>query len=489
MAILKSFRSILNGLFKKQKNPACFAPFNNMTIEKSGKVTVCCYNRSLVLGKYPDESLNNIWFGNTRKLLIEQFLIDRAPSSCYHCLTNCLSTDSPESKIFCSRAWNLSRFSDYPVQIEFILDNICNLDCIMCSQFCSTSSTNEVALDVEKVDYDHRFLKELEPFLKSGNFFVFSGGEPFLIPVYKEIWKYIHKENPKAKIYVQTNGTILTEEIKHIIETYKMEISVSIDSVEKNTYEQIRRNASFEKTFHNLEYFLNYAETYKKTITLRITPSKINAYEIPEVLTYCNSKNMLLGLGIIESPCYLAIWSLPSSELEIIINNYRFIYIDDKTDNPVIRRNNIIFSSYVNLVNKYYDKKKYNEQNKEIILSNMIKAREDIEKNFITNLSHNIQEIDCSTDLKKKFLDDVDVFINENYKKYSGLFDDNRLFYSYFFSFNETTDLRPFLFNGLNITDAIVAERMKELAYLFSTNTFDRITNVKNYDCKTCAET
>ncbi|HOY38751.1 MAG TPA: hypothetical protein PLK75_05570, partial [Bacteroidales bacterium] len=105
------------------------------------------------------------------------------------------------------------------------------------------------------------------------------------------------------------------------------------------------------------------------------------------------------------------------------------------------------------------------------------------------NLSHNIQEIDCSTDLKKKFLDDVDVFINENYKKYSGLFDDNRLFYSYFFSFNETTDLRPFLFNGLNITDAIVAERMKELAYLFSTNTFDRITNVKNYDCKTCAET
>ena len=482
MFILKEFRTIFNKLIKKHISPSCFAPFNNMTIEKNGKVTVCCYNMSLVLGKYPDETLNNIWFGEKRKLLTEHFLNDIVPSSCYHCLTNCLSDDSPESKIFSSKAWKLSNFTYYPSQIEFILDNACNLDCIMCSQFSSTSSTRDVLFEIEKANYDHKFIHELYPFLKKGKFFVFSGGEPFLIPVYKEIWEYIHKENPKAKIYIQTNGTILTEEIKHRIETYKMEISVSIDSVEKETYEQIRRKANYEKTFNNLEYFLKYAEKYNKTITLRITPSKINAYEIPGVLKYCNSRNMHFGLGIMERPCYLAIWSLPSSELEKIINVYNDPGIEVNSKNPIIKRNYLIYSSYVNLVREYYNKKKFNEQNKGIIVSNIIKQCEDISKNFILNLTNRVQKSHCSTDLKRQFLDDVKIFINESFQKYSILFDDERLFYSYFFNLTEEIDLTPFLVNGLNIPEDIVAEKMKELAYLFSTNTFDRITDVKKYE-------
>src|SRR5688572_3089083 len=45
------------------KKKLCYAPYKSMYFGHEGKVGVCCYNRSQVLGTYPDNSIKEMWFG------------------------------------------------------------------------------------------------------------------------------------------------------------------------------------------------------------------------------------------------------------------------------------------------------------------------------------------------------------------------------------------------------------------------------------------
>jgi len=46
------------------KRVICYAPFKSLNFEQNGNITVCCYNRTHVLGKYPESSILEIWNGN-----------------------------------------------------------------------------------------------------------------------------------------------------------------------------------------------------------------------------------------------------------------------------------------------------------------------------------------------------------------------------------------------------------------------------------------
>src|SRR5580700_8203448 len=41
----------------------CYVPFNSLTFSFQGKVYACTYNREIVLGNYPENSLTEIWNG------------------------------------------------------------------------------------------------------------------------------------------------------------------------------------------------------------------------------------------------------------------------------------------------------------------------------------------------------------------------------------------------------------------------------------------
>ncbi len=45
------------------KNIVCHAPLVNLNFEQTGEVRACCYNFKHVLGKWPDQSLREIWTG------------------------------------------------------------------------------------------------------------------------------------------------------------------------------------------------------------------------------------------------------------------------------------------------------------------------------------------------------------------------------------------------------------------------------------------
>ena len=63
----------------------------------------------------------------------------------------------------------------------------------------------------------------------------FLGGEPFLVSVYRRIWQVIGRVNPKTKVCILTNATILDDGIKTLLEGMNCWIHVSIDSFHKQT--------------------------------------------------------------------------------------------------------------------------------------------------------------------------------------------------------------------------------------------------------------
>jgi MoaA/NifB/PqqE/SkfB family radical SAM enzyme len=124
--------------------------------------------------------------------------------------------------------------------------------------------------------YDDAFveqLKEFIPHLKEAKFF---GGEPFLIHSYFQIWDVMMELNPAISIFVITNGTVLTEKVKELLHKGNFEMAVSIDSIRKERYEYIRKNANYESVMQNLDYFNDYIKSKGKTMSLSFTTQREN---------------------------------------------------------------------------------------------------------------------------------------------------------------------------------------------------------------------
>ncbi len=472
-----------NNTRKQGVNPRCYAPFNNLLIDQQGNFKICCHNNTYILGKYPEQSIDEIWFGNKRRTITQEFLDQKIPESCKHCIEKGINENSPDSKIHYSRENKVPTFNNYPHQIEFLLSNKCNLDCIMCANNISSSSSNvQPKPSLKNIIFDEQFIEQLKPYLKKVKYSVFSGGEPFLIPIYEKIWEFIYKNNPKSGIYIQTNASVLNEQIKKKVEKYKMDIGVSIDSVNKESYEKIRRNAKFEKTFENLDFFIKHTESLNKKLTLMTTPMTINALEIPEIVTFCNSREINFSLSILEWPTNLAIWSLSSIEINKIIEKYIKFEIPSNETNPVVLKNDESFYYFKELVEEYANQKKYFEKNQFTIEKNILELCKKNASNFHDDMKDTIEKMNISSDLKKKTLERSELLINKFSELFSAKFSNPYFFYAFFIKTPKLVFIEHLLKFDDQILEKILHEKLNELAYLLQTKSYNRIIDFESYE-------
>jgi MoaA/NifB/PqqE/SkfB family radical SAM enzyme len=122
-----------NHLRKKYLRYAfCHAPENTLRFSVSGQVHICCRNRYFIAGKYPENTIEEIWNGKA----IEDF---RKKMKNYDLSYGCQ---------FCEQHFKVNNFDfvkslDYDAfqhnkkktlrKLELELSNTCNLQCIMCS--------------------------------------------------------------------------------------------------------------------------------------------------------------------------------------------------------------------------------------------------------------------------------------------------------------------------------------------------------------------
>jgi len=270
-----------------------------MNFDIYGNVRACCMNTLYPLGKYPNQTLKDIWFGKNAQMLREKISVGNFNYGCQGCLKQ-IKNNNAENALFKNYEMYKEKVNFLPVNLEFEIYNTCNYECIMCGgEWSSSIRKNREKKKQLKFIYDDKFLNEISFFIPYLQSVKFLGGEPFLISFYYKIWELLKIYNKSCKIHITTNGSILNNKIKEIINNFEnIKITFSLDSLNSKTYSTIRVNGNFEKVYSNFNYLLN----SKKIGGISYCPLIQNIYELPNIIKLCEDNDINLSVNNVYEP-------------------------------------------------------------------------------------------------------------------------------------------------------------------------------------------
>ncbi|MFH1462059.1 MAG: radical SAM protein [bacterium] len=211
----------------------------------------------------------------------------------------------------------------------------CNLKCSMCGgnprQMLFSKKTGCMSLKNLK-NILNRFL-EFSPNLKKVNFR--GTGEPLINPKLPEMISYT--KTKRLLTGITTNGSLLSlEKSKELLNADLDYLTLSIESLDKETYEKIRLGASLDNVKKNIEIFIKQKNAHKSKckIGFNIVLQNDNVKQIPKIINYAAK------IGI-DTICLL--------NLE---NDYR------KEHNTIIENGKIYGMSYKELLDEFKSWKK-----------------------------------------------------------------------------------------------------------------------------------
>lgn len=329
----------------------CHAPSRSIYFGFEGKVVPCCFNREFVYGKYPEISIKEMIKGENRKLLQNHLSIQDFSHGCEHCLKmiNTGNYEGVEARLY--DGLNKPK-GGLPSEMIFELDNTCNLECVMCEgRFSSSILKNREGKDYTQGPYGASFVEQLIPYLEKLEVAKFLGGEPFLIKQYYDIWEVILKVNPKCIINLQTNGTVYNEKIENLLKRGHFQIGISLDSLDKKLFEEIRKPAVFENVVNNIDKFIKYTRKAGCFTNISVCPMRSNAEEIPQIVEFCNSKKVFIYFNTVYTENFsLMDWN--SSELEKIYKLYKNKHFPGRS--YLVRRNTASLRSLTTQIGEWY---------------------------------------------------------------------------------------------------------------------------------------
>jgi MoaA/NifB/PqqE/SkfB family radical SAM enzyme len=319
---------------------ACPAASINLHFSQLGVVTACCFNRRQVLGIYPQDSVEEIWRGKPIQELRDALARHDLSMGCEKCQQQIEARDFGGSHaVYYSKYATVTGVkrkelglepqgdlaaTPMPMRLEFNIHNSCNLQCIMCHGLASSAiRTRREGLPAMANPYDEAFVDQLEPFFPYVVEADFMGGEPFLIPVYISLWERIARTNPRMQVVILTNGTTLSDRIRELLERINCLMHVSIDSVFKQTYETIRRGASYDEVMAHCDYYGDLMRARGRSLCFRFCPMRINWREIPQTVEYCSDRDIALMYNQLDSPLNLSLHTLPKPELQTVVSYLR----------------------------------------------------------------------------------------------------------------------------------------------------------------------
>lgn len=382
----------------------CYNPFVNIFFNINGDAIACCRSHDNVLGTYPKQSIKEIWFGERYAKMREHMLHNDLNMGCDYCKFQLESKRFHSLPSMQSEAYVTTKENVYPTTMELELSNTCNLQCVMCSgRVSSAIRQNREKLPPIKSPYDDEFVEQLKAFLPHLKTVSFFGGEPFLIDIYYKIWDQIVLINPKIKIFVVTNGTIYNRRVELLLKKLNFNITISIDSLEKEKFEKIRVGAQFENVMQNVEKFIEHSAG---RVTISHTPMKINWMDTPEIVNFCNKKDIGLNLSYVEKPINFALWSFYPEDLNDIISYYESFKLTSIKHSYKSVYNNRVFSEWIEQVKFFRDK------NTEILsdFGDLDVQFEELKKELLASLKHFFEAVPKDW---MRFDDAYDIVFNE----------------------------------------------------------------------------
>ena len=177
-----------------------------------------------------------------------------------------------------------AKYFSAPFYMHLYVTERCNLQCRMCNIWKRKSKE----MTIKEIEQCAEILKEL----KVPNIVV-TGGEPLLRPDIVDIVSLLNDYG--FSIRLQTNGTLITEEkIKALAEAGLKDITISLDSLDKNKFDWICQSKDLvQKVEKSLDIVAEYKDGF---IVVSTAVSKINIAELPEIVKFVHSKGAYSSL-------------------------------------------------------------------------------------------------------------------------------------------------------------------------------------------------
>ncbi|MGM0649873.1 MAG: radical SAM protein [Bacteroidota bacterium] len=385
----------------------CHAPFTNMYFGLEGKIGACCYNVTHLLGRYPQSSIMQAWQGEAAGELRAKIKNVDMTAGCYCCQVQLV--EKAFHTVLAGNYDDLSPKTDFPLSMEFELSNKCNLECIMCSEKYSSVISAKRGIPNYKEVYDDGFIDQLKTFIPYLHKAKFLGGEPFLIPVYYKIWDAIIELNPACEIIVQSNGTILNKTIKALLKRGNFSISLSIDSLNKQNYELIRKNADFDTVYENMLYFIEFCKRNNRYIGIASCFMKQNWQDIPDLLRFFGDKQVPVTFNRVWEPAKCSVWHSSPDLIQKILSFYAKQTFRSRT--PIEKRNAEAFGDLINQLMGWYQNEKLKADNQFDYDNTPLEKLEQI---IMTHIFDNEAAKQFTTDEKKEVMTKFENAINQN---------------------------------------------------------------------------
>ena len=332
----------------------CYLPYNSLTFSFGGKVYVCSYNRDVILGEYPENSIKEIWEGEKAMKLRRHMSHNDLEYGCRHCKFFFDKGKFSNIRPLVFDKYYNNTTADFPRVFEFEVDNKCNLECQMCNGEVSSSiRRNRDKLPPLPSPYDDNFVKQLEPYLPTLKEAKFYGGEPFMIPIYYKIWDKIRELNPTLELFVITNGTHWNKSIEKLVNELNFDIAISIDAPDKKTVEKIRKNVVYETLMENIVRFSEVCRRKDKYLSLSFTIQKDNWMYLPEHINLCNSVDAYAYISYLENPKQFSILEFSKEKILEIRNSLNQFEPPRKT--PKEKHNYRCFEDYKQYLDRYLE--------------------------------------------------------------------------------------------------------------------------------------
>ncbi len=294
----------------------CNAPLTNLYFQADGRAAPCWkyYPRSAPYWS-PERSIRDIWSGpefqKVRAALASQEFIGR----CSECEHDIRAGNQP-----LAAAYDNDRpIGQWPTMVELELSNVCNLECVMCNGLLSSRiRKNREHLEPLEIPYDERFVDQLVELLPHLHELRINGGEPMMQPLVHLLGERVAEHRPDLRVTIATNGTVLNDKVRWMLERCTVHLNISIDSLVPERYEQIRQHARFDTLMANLDVFDAYTRERGRTLCIMVNPMRDNWQEMPEFIRWANDRKLPVWFNTILEPKHLALHSLDRQALSDI---------------------------------------------------------------------------------------------------------------------------------------------------------------------------
>ena len=313
-------RSRLGRRHRLEPTPVCNAPFTTLFLDQSGDVHACCFSRGYPLGRIGEQRLPEIWAGARARALRAAVGAGDLSLGCEVCAWN-TSVGNPVDSTEYDRFVPTSTEPAYPKLIIFAISSACNLQCVMCDGFISSS----IRLHREKLPplpdrYDEQFFADVADFLPHLEEASFMGGEPFMVRGNHRIWDLMIDRTPDTPIAITTNLTQWNPRVERVLAELDVFVNVSIDGFTKDTFESIRVGADHDTVLTNLERFRR-APNRGMQLLHCLMPQ--NHHEFVDLLLFAEQRDLPVGVNVITrgrpEDC---IERLPEAELREIRDGF-----------------------------------------------------------------------------------------------------------------------------------------------------------------------